>query len=85
MATGDLVTTCNYHPSVEELLSMIAVRHDDGRVGIRVVNVTADTAVLSDYIDCAKPGPADLSQLLADLVRLDACGKPALFLFTCTP
>jgi hypothetical protein len=85
MAQGDLVATCGRQYEVNELLAMVTVRHDDGRIGLRTQSIAVGEADLNPYVDCAMPGPImDVKTWLNDIVRYDACDQPAITLFTCT-
>lgn len=85
MAQGDLVATCGRQLEVNELLAMVTVRHDDGRVGLRSQTFAVSAEALNPYKDCNQPGPVmDLKTWLNDVVRYDACGQPAITFFTCS-
>lgn len=84
MALGDPVYGCNYSPSVEEMLTAIGVTHANGTQGIRVVTTAADGEDLTPMQDCPTAGVLPLKTILRNSIRQDACGQPALFLFTCS-
>jgi len=85
MAQGDLVATCGRVLEINELLAMVTVRHDDGRVGLRTQSFAVAEGALNPYVDCNAPGPImDLKAWLNDVVRYDACDQPAITFFTCT-
>lgn len=85
MAQGDLIVTCGHQIEENELLAMVTVRHDDGRVGIRSQTISVSASALNPYKDCNQPGPiTDRKQWLSEIIREDACGEPAITFFTCS-
>lgn len=79
------MATCGRVLEINELLAMVTVIHDDGRIGLRSQTFAVAESALNPYKSCDKPGPVmDLKEWLNDVVRYDACDQPAITFFTCS-
>ena len=87
MALGDKVFDCAHlMPSLEEMLTAVTVRNTStGVVSLRQHLVTAATGVLTPYATCVEPGPRSAERILAEIIREDDCGQPAIWMTNCNP
>lgn len=87
MALGDKIFDCTHlTPTVEEMLTAVVVRNTStGVISFRQHLVTAATGVLQPFAACSRPGPRSFAEILAETIREDDCGQPAIWFTNCNP
>ena len=89
MAYGDPYYGCLPKPSIEEMVTTLLVKvagqpAGTRLAGLRVEIITGSPTIVEPYVDCTKPGIANMQQALQDSIREAENGDPALFLYNLT-